>query len=247
MPDDLQPAASTGEQQTAMPEGQPQAEPETPMIPESDLRAFQSQADKRQAELQRLADTAQARADAAGQQLAALQATVDQLARETMEPAEAEAFISQQQQAAQYQQTERDAILWRRQQYAQSLAEQYEIPIAEFNAVINDPNATQQDALKVVTDHLKAKAGELGKVQDAARAEAEVALAKDERQVRRTEGKDKIGAQAEPAAGSTDLEAAYRKEADELKRQAWARPRVRDWSRALIDLKAKYRELGLDI
>lgn len=246
MPEDLQPGASTEEPTGATPEG-PQAEPEPKLIPETDLRAFQSQADKRQADLQRQADEARQRAADAEQRLGALQASMNQLARETMEPADADAFISQQQQAQEYGAMQRDAVMWRRQQFANNLAQQYEIPIAEFQEVINDPSAQQQDAMKVVTDYLQKQAQELGKAHATAQTVAETAAAKTERQARRTDGSDQIGRPAEPATGSADLRSEYDKKAKEIVRQSQARPRAKNWAVELISLKAAYREKGLDI
>jgi hypothetical protein len=244
MPEDLQPGASTGEPQTAMPEGQ---DPPEKLIPEADLRKFQSQADKRQAELQSQLEAAQSRVAAAEQQMGALQASMAQLAQETMEPEDAQAFITQQQQAQDYAALQRDATLHRRRQYADNLAEQYGIPPAEFNAVINNPTATQQDALKVVSDYLEKKAAELGKAHTTASAEAETAAAQQERQVRREEGSDQIGSQAEPATGSPDLEAKYKAEKAALVKRSWADPRRGDWNQDMANLKAKYREQGLQI
>ncbi|RKY68948.1 MAG: hypothetical protein DRQ02_02625 [Candidatus Latescibacterota bacterium] len=250
MPEELQPGASTVEP-GAMPEGQAapekKEETEVKLIPESDLRALQSKLDKRQAELTKQAETARREAEAARLQLQTLRASMDTLARQTMDPKEAENFIAQQEQQGQMAELQRDAILYRRRQFADNLAEQYGIPTAEFNSVINNPTATEQDALKVVSDYLAKQKADWERQQREATQNAQVVAEKQERQVRSANGSDKIGTPAEPASGSPDLRAQYDKKAKEIVTQSWARPRVKDWAGELRKLKEEYRALGLEV
>jgi len=238
MPDELQEGVSTEEPQVT-PAGE--AQPDAPkMVPVEDLRSLQATKDREVSAAKREAATAQ-------QRLAALEASMETLAHRTMEPQDAQAFIQDQRGQRQQASLQQQAAMATKYEDIFKMSRQNEVPISEFEGVLADSNATPADAQAVVTNFWRSKVEAAEKAVQKQEQEAAVATAQVQRQTRNQDGSDKIGTPAEPATGSPDLEAQYQEEKNTLIAASQRNPRGKDWLRALIDLKAKYREQGLTI
>lgn len=235
MAEELQVASEVQEQPTPK---AAEVQPEIKMVPEDDLRALQGVKDREVA-------AATTRAQAAEQRLQALEASMEQLATQTMGADEAQAFIGERRQQSQLAGLQRRAAEGQKFKDILEMARKNNVPIDEFEAVIGNPSATYIDAQAVVTSFYQKQLDDLRKQQSVAQVEAATVARKVERQERSENGSDAIGAPAEPTAGSPDLEAQYLKEKSEVTSQALAGKQ--GMFRVLQDLKAKYRNLGLNV
>lgn len=235
MAEELQVASEVQEQPTPK---AAEVQPEIKMVPEDDLRALQGVKDREVA-------AATTRAQAAEQRLQALEASMEQLATQTMGADEAQAFIGERRQQSQLAGLQRQAAEGQKFKDILEMARKNNVPIDEFEAVIGNPSATYIDAQAVVTSFYQKQLDGLRKQQGIAQVEAATVARKVERQERTENGSDAIGAPAEPTAGSPDLEAQYLKEKSEVTSQALAGKQ--GMFRVLQDLKAKYRNLGLNV
>lgn len=214
-----------------------QPKPEVEMVPVDDLRKVQGVKDREVA-------AATARAQAAEQRLAALEASMEQLATQTMGADEAKEFIGARRQQSQLADLQRQATEGQKVKDILEMARVNDVPISEFEAVLASPGATYIDAQQVVSGFYQKQLEELRRQQNAAQKETETVARKVERQERSEDGADAIGAPAEPTTGSPDLEAQYQKEKAAIIAGALAGRRGMD--SALLNLRSKYRNLGLD-
>lgn len=236
MAEELQVASEDQEQAT--PEAaEVQPEPKPEVVPVSDLRALQGVKDREVA-------AATARAQAAEQRLAALEGSMEQLATQTMGADEAKEFIGARRQQSQIDRLQRQAADGQKFQDIYKMARENNVPIEEFDSVIANPGASYTDAQQVVTGFYQKQLDDLRKQQNIAKTEAETVARKVERQERSTNGADAIGAPAEPTTGSPDIETQYQKEKEAI--LAGARAGRRGMDTALLNLRIKYRKLGLD-
>ena len=235
MAEELQ-SASPKEEPTTPKAAVVQPEPKPEVVPVSDLRALQGKKDREVA-------AATARAQAAEQRLAALEASMEQLATQTMGADEAQEFIGQRRQQSQLADLQRRATEGQKFKDILEMARKNNVPISEFEAVISNPGATYIDAQSVVTGFYQKQLAALQKQQVAAQKEADTVARKVQRQERSENGSDAIGAPAEPTTGSPDLEAQYQKEKAAIIARAMAGQRGQDT--ALLRLRSKYRDLGL--
>lgn len=234
MAEELETASEDQEQST--PKAAEKVQPEIKMVPEDDLRALQGTKDREVA-------AATTRAQMAEQRLAALEASMEQLATQTMGADEAQAFIGQRRQQAQHTDLQRQAAEGQKFKDIVKMARENEIPVEAFDAVLANPGATYQDAQFVVSGYYKKQLDDLKRQQVKAETEAATVARKVVRQERSENGSDAIGAPAEPTAGSPDLEAQYEKEKADIIARALAGQRGQD--SALLNLRSKYRKLGL--
>lgn len=235
MAEELQ-SASLEEEPTTPEAAVVQPEPKPEVVPVSDLRALQGKKDREVA-------AATARAQAAEQRLAALEASMEQLATQTMGADEAQEFIGQRRQQSQLADLQRRATEGQKFKDILEMARKNNVPISEFEAVISNPGATYIDAQSVVTGFYQKQLAALQKQQVAAQKEADTVARKVQRQERSENGSDAIGSPAEPTTGSPDLEAQYQKEKTAIIARAMAGQRGQDT--ALLRLRSKYRDLGL--
>jgi len=237
MDKELKPASDDQEQPT--PEAaEVQPEPKQEVVPVSDLRALQGVKDREVA-------AAITRAQDAEQRLAALEASMEQLATQTMGADEAQEFIGQRRQQSQLAGLQRQAAEGQKLKDILKMARENKIPVEAFDTVLASPGASYEDAQLVVTEYYKKQLDDLKRQQAAAEVEAATVARKVERQERTTNGADAIGAPAEPTTGSPDLEAQYLKEKSEVTSAALAGKH--GMFRVLQNLKLKYRNLGLNV
>ena len=235
MAEELKPASEDQEQPT--PEAaEVQPEPKIAMVPETDLRAMQGVKDREVA-------AATTRAQMAEQRLAALEASMEQLATQTMGTDEAQEFIGQRRQQSQLTDLQRRANEGEKFKAIIEMARKNNIPVEAFDGVLANPNASYADAQLVVTGYYQKQLDDLTRQQAKAEVEAETVARKVVRQERSENGSDAIGAPAEPTAGSPDLEAQYKKDLADITARALAGQRGQD--SALLALRNKYRKLGL--
>lgn len=219
-------------------EVQPKAEaPKEEMVPLKDLRKLHSVKDREIA-------AATARTQAAEQRLATLEASMEQLATQTMGADEAKEFIGARRQRSQLADLQRQAADGQKLKDIYKMARDSNVPIGEFEAVLANPASTYLDAQKVVSDHYQQQIKELRQQQATDQEEAETMARKAQRQERNEDGSDAIGAPAEPTTGSPDLEAQYQKKKEAIIAGAAAGRRGMDT--ALLRLRSEYRDLGLD-
>ncbi len=231
-------------QEVASPEQPPvtpdaaEVQPKPPeMVPVEDLRKVQGVKDREVA-------AATARAQTAEQRLAALETSMEQLATQTMGADEAQQFIGQRRQQSQLADLQRQATEGQKYRDIIRMSNDSNIPISEFEAVLGNPNATYLDAQKVVTSYYQKQIEDFRRQKGVIQEEAKTVARKVERQERSEDGSDAIGAPAEPTVGSPDLEAQYQKEKAAIIAGAAAGRRGMDT--ALLRLRSKYRDLGLD-
>jgi len=219
-------------------EVQPKAEaPKEETVPLEDLRKVQSVKDREVA-------AAIARAQVAEQRLAALEASMEQLATQTMGADEAQQFIGQRRQQSQLADLQRQATEGQKVKDILEMARKNNVPISEFENVLANPGASYIDAQQVVTGFYQKQLEELRRQQNTAQKEAETVARKVQRQERSEDGSDAIGAPAEPTTGSPDLEAQYQKGRAVILAGALAGRRGMDSQ--LLALRSKYRNLGLE-
>ena len=229
--------ASDDQGQTTPAPAEVQPEPKPEVVPVSDLRALQGVKDREVA-------AANAARVAAEQRLAALEASMEQLATKTMGADEAKEFIGARRQQSQFTDLQRQAAEGQKYQDIFKMARDNNVPISEFEAVLANPGASYTDAQQIVTGFYQKQLDDLRKQQAIAKTEVEAVARKVERRERATNGADTIGAPAEPTTGSPDLEAQYKKEEAAIIAHALAGHRGQD--SALLALRNKYRKLGLD-
>lgn len=219
-----------------------EVQPEPKMVPEGDLRKMQGIKDREVA-------AAQQRAQAAEQQLAAMQASMNSqmadLARRTMGEDEATQFITQQQGQQQWTALQRQAAEGNKYRSIFRTAREYGVPISEFEEILSNPNAGPTDAQRVVMTFHQRELDALRKAQTTAEKEAATVQRQTQRQQRAGNGADAIGAPVEPTTGSPDLEAQYQKEKSQITSRALAGGQ--GMFQVLQTLKAKYRKLGLNV
>lgn len=238
MPDELDTGTSPpAEEPKVTPEGE--APPEPKLVPEEDLRRLQAVKDREVAAANR-------EATAMKQRLAAMEASMESLARQTMQPEDAAQFVAGQRGQREMDDLRRRAALLAKYEDIDRMARENEVPLDKFAAVRANLNATPADAQAVVTNFWREKVKTAEREVAQREKEATVTAQKVQRQERTNDGADRIGTPAEPAGGSPDLEAQYRKEAKVFK-DAALRGERGDWTQKLLDLKIKYRELGLKI
>lgn len=237
MDEELKPAS---EEEQTTPEA---AEVQPEMVPVSDLRKVQGVKDRELAVKDREVTAATTRAQMAEQRLAALEASMEQLATQTMGADEAQAFIGERRQQSQMADLQRRATEGQKFRDILEMARKNSVPISEFEAVIANSGATYIDAQQVVSGFYQKQLDDLKRQQATAEAEAATVARKVERQVRNEDGSDAIGAPAEPTTGSPDLEAQFEKEKQQIIARALAGQRGQD--SALLALKHKYHKLGL--
>ena len=235
MAEELKPASEDQEEQPT-PEAAEKVQPEIKMVPEDDLRALQGTKDREVA-------AATTRAQMAEQRLAALEASMEQLATQTMGADEAQEFIGQRRQQSQLTDLQRRANEGEKFKAIIEMARKNNIPVEAFDAVLANPNANYVDAQLVVTEYYQKQLDDLRRQQATAETEAATVARKVVRQERSEDGSDAIGAPAEPTAGSPDLEAQYKKDLADITARALAGQRGQD--SALLALRSKYRKLGL--
>lgn len=243
MAEELQPV-SGNEQEQATPKAA-EVQPEVEMVPVSDLRKVQGAKDREVTAKTRELAAATARAQAAEQRLSAIEASMEQLATQTMGADEAQAFIGQRRQQSQLTSLQQQAAEGQKFKDIVKMAQENKIPVEAFDAVLANPGASYADAQQVVTEFYQKQLNDLRKQQAKAEVEAKTVARKVVRQERSENGSDAIGAPAEPTAGSPDLEAQYLKEKSEVTSQALAGRQ--GMFRVLQDLKEKYRKLGLNV
>lgn len=222
-----------------------EVQPEPKMVPEADLRALQGVKDREVTAKTRELATATAKAQAAEQRLSALEASMENLATQTMGADEASEFIGARRRASQLTQLQTQAAEGQKFKDIVKMARENKIPVEAFDAVLANPGASYTDAQLVVTEYYRKQLDDLKRQQAKAETEAETVARKVVRQERSENGSDAIGAPAEPTAGSPDLEAQYLKEKSEVTSQALAGRQ--GMFRALQDVRAKFRKLGLDV
>lgn len=236
MPDELQEGVSAEEPQVT-PTGE--AQPDAPkMVPETDLRALQAVKDRE-------VTAAKREATAAQQRLAALEASMETLAHQTMEPQDARAFIKDQRGQRQQASLQQRAAMATKYEEIFAMSRKNDVPISAFEGVLADPNATPADAQAIVTNFWRTKVEAAEKAVQKQEQEAAVVATQTKRKERNENGSDKIGTPAEPATGSPDLEAQYQEEKKTLIAASQANPRGKNWLQEIINLKARYREQGL--
>ena len=185
-------------------------------------------------------------AETSRQRLAAIEASMESLARQTMDPQDAQQFIASQRGQRQQADLQQQAGMARKYEDIFRMSREGGVPIDEFEAVRANPAATPEDAQRVVTDFWRRKVEAAEREAAQREKEAAVTAQKVQRQERTENGADRIGTPAEPTEGSQDLEAQYREEAQVFKNAALRGERG-DWTQRLLDLKIKYRGLGLKI
>jgi len=245
MEEELQKTASE-EQTPVTPDAETvQPEPAPTMVPESDLRALQAVKDR---------EVAAAKREAEGlrQQMQALQASMegqmDALAQRTMEPEDYSAYSGVQQQQRQADELQRQQYEAQKLKTIVDLAGRYNIPVNAFDAVRANPYAAYGEAFQVVSDHQEKQLKELEQRIATQQREAETATRQTQRQERQTTGADSIGSPAEPATGgSPDLMAQYQKERQAILTGVRSGSTRKNWTTEMLNLKDRYRKLGLDI
>lgn len=239
MPDELETGTSSSpvEEPKTTPEGE--APPEPKLVPEEDLRRLQAVKDRE-------VTAAKREADAMRQRLAAMEASMETLARQTMEPQDAQRFVQERRGQRQQADLQQQAGMARKYEDIFRMSRENDVPITKFEAVLANSAAKPEDAQKVVTDFWREKVKAAEREAKQREQEAAVTVAKVQRKERTEDGSDRIGTPAEPAGGSPDLEAQYLEEKSKLTNAALRGERG-DWLKKFVDLKSKYRKLGLDI
>jgi len=244
MEEKLQPPASD-EQTPVTPSAETvQPEPVPEMVPVTDLRALQGVKDREVAAAKREADGLRQRMQALQD---SMEGQMDALAQQTMEPEDYSAYAGERQQQQQNTELQRQQYEAQKLSTIVDLAGRYDIPVSAFDAVRANPYAAYGEAFQVVSDHQETKLKQLEQQIATGKQEAETKTRQTQRQDRHESGADSIGSPAEPATGSPDLMAQYQKERQAILTGVRSGSTRKNWTTEMLNLKARYRELGLDI